>query len=147
MVRAHRLLLPASLAFLLTALLAMAGGWARASLRSPDGPAPVLAAAAQEAVRPPQEIKVIARKYAFSPSRIEVQENDVVKVTLEAADIAHSFTVDDESYRIAKRATPGHPVVFEFRADKVGTFPFYCNLTTDPNCKNMRGELVVRPKR
>jgi cytochrome c oxidase subunit II len=147
MVRVHRLLRPASLALLLTALFAMAGGWARLSLSSPDGPAPVLAAAPQEAVRPPQEIKVVARKYAFSPSRIEVQENDVVKVTLEAADIPHSFTIEDDNYRIAKRATPGHPVVFEFRADKVGTFPFFCNLTTDPNCRNMRGELVVRPKK
>ncbi len=107
----------------------------------------VAGAAPQEPVRPPQEIKVTARKYSFTPSRIEVQENDLVKVTLETADIPHSFTIDDDNYRIAKRATPGHPVVFEFRADKVGTFTFYCNLTTDPNCKNMRGELVVRPRR
>jgi cytochrome c oxidase subunit II len=147
MVPPHRLVRAASLAFVLTALLVVAGGWARSSLTASASAAPTVRAARQEAVRPPQDIKVIARKYSFTPSRIEVQENDVVKVTLEAADIAHSFTVDDESYRIAKRATPGHPVVFEFRADKVGTFPFYCNLTTDPNCKNMRGELVVRPKR
>jgi cytochrome c oxidase subunit II len=153
MVRAHRLVRTASLAFVLAALLVVAGGWVRSSLAAAANAASLSTAAAmpvpqpQEAVRPPQEIKVTARKYAFTPSRIEVQENDVVKVTLEAADIPHSFTIDDDNYRIAKRATPGHPVVFEFRADKVGTFPFYCNLTTDPNCKNMRGELVVKPKR
>jgi heme/copper-type cytochrome/quinol oxidase subunit 2 len=92
-------------------------------------------------------VRLTARKYAFSPPRIEVQEDDLVKVTMETADIPHSFTIDDDHYRIAKRATPGHPAVFEFRADKAGTFPFYCNLTTDPGCKGMRGELVVRPRR
>jgi len=35
-------------------------------------------------------------------------------------------------------------VVFEFRADQVGTHRFYCNLTIDDRCKRMEGELVVR---
>jgi cytochrome c oxidase subunit II len=147
----RRLVRTASLAVLFSALLVVGGGRVWSSLAATPGTVPDrvagAAAAPQDAGRPPQEIKVTARKYAFSPSRIEVQENDVVKVTLEAADIPHSFAIDDDNYRIAKRATPGHPVVFEFRADKVGTFPFYCNLTTDPNCKTMRGELVVRAKK
>jgi heme/copper-type cytochrome/quinol oxidase subunit 2 len=145
-----RLVRTASLGLVFPALLVVAAGWAWPSLIPPASaasarvPAPGLEP--QESVRAPQEIRVTARKYSFSPSRIEVQENDLVKVTLETADVPHSFTIDDDNYRIAKRATAGHPVVFEFRADKVGTFPFYCNLTTDPNCKSMRGELVVRPR-
>jgi heme/copper-type cytochrome/quinol oxidase subunit 2 len=136
-----------TLALLFTALLVLGGGWVRSSLAGPADTAPSLGAGVQEPVRPPQEVRVTARKYSFTPARIEVQENDLVKVTMEAADIPHSFTIDDDNYRIAKRATPGHPIVFEFRADKAGTFPFYCNLTTDSNCKSMRGELVVRPRR
>ena len=68
-----------------------------------------------------------------------------MKVTLQSEDIPHSFTID-EPYRIAKRATPGNPVVFEFRADQAGTFPYYCNLTAEDGCRKMRGELVVRAK-
>jgi cytochrome c oxidase subunit II len=145
----RRFVRTASLAIPLTALLVVAAGRVQSGLAAPPVPGSptVVEALAQDPGRPPQEVKVTARKYAFAPSRIEVQENDLVKVTLEAVDIPHSFTIDDDNYRIAKRATPGHPVVFEFRADKVGTFPFYCNLTTDPNCRTMRGELVVRPKR
>ena len=94
----------------------------------------------------PREVRVVAHRYSYSPDRIEVQEGDLVKVTLDTEDIPHSFTVD-EPYRIAKRATPGHPVVFEFRADQAGTFPFYCNLTAEDGCKNMRGQLIVRAKR
>jgi heme/copper-type cytochrome/quinol oxidase subunit 2 len=92
--------------------------------------------------QPPRAITVRARKYSYEPSRIEVQHNDLVKITFEATDIPHSFTVD--AYRIAKRASPGHSVSFEFRADRPGTFPFYCNIAEDEGCRNMRGELVVR---
>jgi len=99
----------------------------------------------QEAHRPPVEVTVVARKYSFSPARIEVRQDDIVKVTLKTEDIPHSFTID--KYRIAKRAAPGQPVTFEFRADQAGSFAYYCNLTTDERCKEMRGELVVHPTR
>jgi len=91
------------------------------------------------------EISITAKRYEFSRSRIEVAANDVVRITLEAEDIPHSFTIDE--YRISKRAAPGRPVTFEFRADRAGTFPFYCNLTVEEGCRNMRGELVVTPRR
>jgi heme/copper-type cytochrome/quinol oxidase subunit 2 len=91
------------------------------------------------------ELVLTARRYTFSQPRIEVGLNDVLKITLVAEDIPHTFTVDD--YRIDKRAAPGKPVTFEFRADRAGTFPFYCNLTIDDGCREMRGELVVTPRR
>ena len=89
-----------------------------------------------------REFSVTGQNNSFAPGRIEVQKDDLVKITFTAADIAHSFTVD--SYRIAKRAGAGQTVVFEFRADHAGTFPFYCNLSQDDKCKQMKGELVVR---
>jgi len=88
-----------------------------------------------------REVTVVAKKFAFSPSRIEVTANDVLRITLVAEDIPHSFTIDE--YRIAKRAAPGNPVTFEFRADRAGTFRFYCSLTNDDGCRDMQGELVV----
>jgi hypothetical protein len=38
-------------------------------------------------------------------------------------------------------------VTFEFRADQTGTFEFYCNLSHDERCRNMKGQLVVRRPR
>ena len=32
-------------------------------------------------------------------------------------------------------------------AEKAGTFPFYCNLQTEDGCRQMRGELVVKPRK
>ena len=88
---------------------------------------------------------ITARRYRYEPARIEVVQDDVIKIQLRAEDIAHSWTVDD--YRIAKRASPGQPVTFEFRADKPGVFPFYCDLQTEDGCRQMRGELVVKPRK
>jgi cytochrome c oxidase subunit II len=89
-----------------------------------------------------REFTITGDQFAFKPVRIEVQKDDLVKITFTAKDIAHSFTIDQ--YRIAKRAAAGQSVVFEFRADQPGTYRFYCNLTTDERCKRMEGELVVR---
>jgi heme/copper-type cytochrome/quinol oxidase subunit 2 len=88
---------------------------------------------------------VTMRRYAFDPARIEVTQDDLVKIELHSADIAHSLTID--GYRIAKRVDSGHTVTFEFRADRPGTFPYYCSLKTDDGCRRMRGELVIKPRR
>lgn len=91
-----------------------------------------------------REFTVDAKKYKFEPARLEVEEGDLVRITLIAGDIPHSFTID--SYRIAKRGEPGKPVTFEFLADHAGTFKFYCNLMIDDGCRRMSGELVVKKK-
>ena len=87
---------------------------------------------------------VNAHRYSFDPPRLEVFEGDLVKIELRTLDIAHSFTID--AYRISKRAGPGQPVSFEFRAERAGTFPIYCNLQIDEGCRTMHGELVVKPR-
>jgi cytochrome c oxidase subunit II len=99
---------------------------------------------AQEQAPVQREIAVTAKKYAFEPGRIEVNQNDLVRVTLHSGDIPHSFTID--GYRIAKRVGAGQTVTFEFRADQAGTFPVYCNLRQEDGCRSMRGEFVVHGK-
>ena len=89
-----------------------------------------------------REISVRADGFSFSPSSIEVQKDEIVKVTFTAVDMPHSFTID--AYRISKRAAQGQTVTFEFRADRTGPFDFFCNLSQDERCKSMRGKLVVR---
>ena len=88
---------------------------------------------------------VTASRYHFDPPRIEVFQDDLVKIDLRTDDIAHSMTID--AYRIAKRVGPGQSVTFEFRADRPGVFPYYCNLQIEDGCRQMRGELLVKPRR
>jgi heme/copper-type cytochrome/quinol oxidase subunit 2 len=89
-----------------------------------------------------REFTVVGNHYAFAPAGLAVNRNDLVKITFTAQDIPHSFTV--EGYRIMKRAAAGQTVTFEFRADKPGEFVFFCGLTQDEKCKNMKGTLTVR---
>ncbi len=99
-----------------------------------------------------REFDVVARKYAYRVSgggaEIAVTQNDLVHITFSTEDIPHSFTIEDAGgshYRIMKRAEPGKPVSFDFRADTAGRFRFYCSLTIDDGCKKMQGLLNVRP--
>ena len=95
-----------------------------------------------------RDITVTGRKYSYRAGDsdvIRVQKDDLVRITFSAEDIPHSFTIDE--YRISKRAEPGKPVSFEFRADRAGEFAIYCNLTIDERCaRDMKGRLVVEGK-
>ena len=89
-----------------------------------------------------REFTISGSDHRYSPARIEVNRDDLVKITFTAVDMPHSF--NNERYRIAKRAGAGQSVTFEFRADQAGTFEFYCNLKQDERCRDMKGTLVVR---
>jgi heme/copper-type cytochrome/quinol oxidase subunit 2 len=101
-------------------------------------------AAGQDQAPNRREFTVRARDYRFSPSRIEVTQDDLVKVTVQSEDVAYSLTID--AYRVSRRIPAGGSTTLEFLADRTGTFPFYSNLTSDPRHGQMRGELVVVPR-
>jgi heme/copper-type cytochrome/quinol oxidase subunit 2 len=98
--------------------------------------------AAQEQAPNRREITLTARNYRFSPSRIEVAQDDLVKLTVQSEDNAYSVTIDE--YRMSRRVPAGGSTTLEFRADRAGTFAFYSNLTNDARHTQMKGELVVR---
>ena len=105
----------------------------------------VLAASAGQDQAPTRrEFTVTARDYSFSPNRVEAQQDDLIKVTVQSADNAYGFTIDD--YRVSKRVPAGGSTVIEFRADRTGTFAFYSNLSNDSRHSQMRGQLIVRPR-
>jgi len=91
-----------------------------------------------------REFSISARDYHFAPDRLEVMQDDLVKLTVESADVAYSFTIDE--YRLSRRIPAGGKAVIEFRADQVGTFDFYSNMTSDARHAKMRGQLTVRRK-
>src|SRR4051794_27430586 len=63
---------------------------------SPEGRRESNASTSREEFQEPnvRTVTVVASKYHFSPSTIEVAQNDVVKVELRTEDIAHSLTID-----------------------------------------------------
>jgi heme/copper-type cytochrome/quinol oxidase subunit 2 len=101
-----------------------------------------------------REFSVTAKRYSFTVSgsdnaELRVTQDDLVKITFTAEDIPHSFTfLGNNPYRIDRRAEPGKPTMFDFRADTPGTFEIGCSLTIDPRCqREMHARLVVESKR
>jgi len=90
------------------------------------------------------EFTLVARKFRYAPDRLDVSQNDLVKLTIRSEDAAYSFAIDE--YRIARRVPAGGTTTFEFRADRPGTFRFYSNLTSDGGHAEMQGQLVVKPR-
>ena len=99
---------------------------------------------AQEQAPNRREFKLVARDHVFTPNKIEVAQDDLVKIIFTSEERPASFAID--AYRIIKRAGGDQTTVFEFRADKAGTFTLYCNLTADEGCKEMKGTLVVKAR-
>jgi heme/copper-type cytochrome/quinol oxidase subunit 2 len=126
-----------SIALLLvgTGIYLAAGPFVRRVLAAPAG---------QDQAPTRREFTLTARDYTFSPNRVEAQQDDLIKLTVQSADNAYGFTIDD--YRVSKRVPAGGSTVIEFRADRAGTFPFYSNLSNDARHSQMRGQLVVRPR-
>jgi heme/copper-type cytochrome/quinol oxidase subunit 2 len=117
---------------------------ARLFSHSTEGLAEASPAEGQEQPPNRREFTIRASEYRFSPDRIEVTQDDLVKLTIQSGDVAYSFTIDE--YRLAKRIPAGGSTTIEFRADRVGTFTFYSNMTNDGRHASMRGQLVVRAR-
>jgi heme/copper-type cytochrome/quinol oxidase subunit 2 len=101
-------------------------------------------APAQDQAPGRHEITIIAKDFQFSPNRIEVDQDDLVRVIVRSEDRAYGFAIDQ--YRIVRRVPPGASTTVEFRAHRAGTFRFYSHLTSEPRHGQMQGELVVQSK-
>jgi heme/copper-type cytochrome/quinol oxidase subunit 2 len=97
--------------------------------------------AAQDQAPNRREFTITVKDYRFAPARIEVSQDDLVKLTVRSEDVAYSLTIDD--YRVSRRIPAGGVTTLEFRADRAGRFPFYSNLTSDSRHSQARGELIV----
>ena len=106
------------------------------------GPAVARLFAQEQAPPNRREFIITAKDFHFTPNRLEVTQDDLVKVTVRSEDVAYSLTIDE--YRLSKRVPAGGETTIEFRADRAGNFPFYSNLTSDTRHNQTRGELVVR---
>ena len=91
-----------------------------------------------------RDITIVARESSFEPNRIEVLQNDLVRISLKSEKLPRGFAID--AYRISKRVGAGGSITFEFHANQPGKFDFYCNLTSVPACRDMKGTLIVNPK-
>jgi cytochrome c oxidase subunit 2 len=105
---------------------------------------PVLSAAAQDAApgAPARKITVTAKKYEFSPARIEMKVGEPVEITLQAEDTTHGFTCKELGIDKVV-AEQGKPQTFVVTPQKAGTYKFKCAKWCGFGHGKMKGEIVV----
>lgn len=95
----------------------------------------------------PREIEILAYRYAFEPSRVEVTEGDHVRLIVRSADGVHGIGI--KKFRVNKIVPrKGETVTVDFVASSAGTFEIVCSEDCGEGHSGMKGTLVVqaRPK-
>lgn len=88
-----------------------------------------------------REFTVNGHAYGFTPSTIEVNKGDDVKITFISDDISHDLVID--GYNVGTNAvSSGNSYTIQFIADKSGTFTFYCSIDGHRDA-GMVGKLIV----
>ena len=89
-----------------------------------------------------KEFKITAKQFEFTPSTIDVNKGDKVRLVVTSVDVPHGLAIPE--YGINQRLEPGQPVTIEFTADKVGTFTAYCSVVCGSGHKSMKVQIIVK---
>jgi len=93
----------------------------------------------------PRTVEVVASKFSFEPSRIEVAEGERVKLVVKSADGVHG--VEIKKFKVNKKIPRGgEPVEIEFVANAPGEYPILCSEYCGKGHEDMKGTLVVTAK-
>jgi len=85
---------------------------------------------------------VVARRFAFEPSRIEVTVGERVRLLVVSADGVHGLEI--KKFKVKQEIPRGTtPVTIEFTATEVGEFPILCSEYCGEGHNDMKGQLVV----
>jgi cytochrome c oxidase subunit 2 len=105
---------------------------------TPAATSAAMAAAADE----PRVIEVVARRFSWEPSEIQVTVGERVRLVLRTADGLHGIEL--KKFKIAKEIPRGNkPVTVDFTAEEAGRFPFLCSEYCGDGHDDMKGVLVV----
>jgi cytochrome c oxidase subunit 2 len=104
--------------------------------------APSLTPASLRQTPEPRVVEVLAKRYAFEPSEIEVTEGERVRLVVRSGDGLHGLEI--KRFNVSKEIPRGgEPVIIEFTAGEAGRFPILCSLDCGDGHGDMKGVLVV----
>ena len=89
----------------------------------------------------PKVIEVLAHRFAFEPSQIEVAVNEPVRLVVRSGDGVHGIEI--KKFKVKKEIPRGESVVINFTPNAVGQFPIMCSEYCGDNHDDMKGMLVV----
>ena len=90
----------------------------------------------------PRVIEVLARRFVFEPSQIEVAVNEPVRLVIRSEDGVHGIEI--KKFKVKKEIPRGgDPVIINFTPNAVGQFPILCSEYCGDKHDDMKGMLVV----
>ncbi len=89
----------------------------------------------------PRVIKVVARKFVFTPDTISIKKGETVELELTTEDVVMGFNVPD--LKVRSDIIPGRVSRLRITPDKVGKFDFYCDIFCGSGHEEMAGMIVV----
>jgi cytochrome c oxidase subunit 2 len=91
----------------------------------------------------PRVIEVIAKRFVFEPSEIEVAVGERVRLAVRSGDGVHGIEI--KKFKVSKEIPRGAaPVMIEFTASEAGRFPILCSEYCGDGHDDMKGTLVVK---
>jgi len=116
------------------------------------GGEPASATAGEHLGKPDVVIKLTERSWKYTPNVITVKQGQIVRIDFQPTDnglgVGHGFAIDGyDKDAFINGAMVQRPKSVTFRADKAGTFTFYCasQCSTGPLHPGMNGKFVVEP--
>lgn len=86
-------------------------------------------------------IRISAKKFEFSPSTVTLKRGRTATLVLASLDRKHGFLIPD--LKIRADIPAGGSATVTVTPDKVGTFPFRCDLFCGSGHDSMTGKIVV----
>ena len=86
-------------------------------------------------------IKILARRFTFSPNKLTLKQGVPVVLELSTADVVMGFSVPD--FQTRADILPGKCARVRLVPDKVGTFVFLCDIFCGSGHETMNGTITV----
>ena len=86
-------------------------------------------------------IKILARRFTFSPDKLTLTKGVPVVLELTSADVLMGFSAPD--FQVRADIIPGQVAKVRLVPDKVGTFTFLCDIFCGSGHETMNGTITV----
>jgi cytochrome c oxidase subunit II len=86
-------------------------------------------------------IKVVAKKFDFTPNEIRLKKGEQVVLELTTLDVVMGFNAPD--FHVRENILPGMVTKAQLTATKAGTFTFFCDVFCGSGHEDMSGIITV----
>ena len=89
----------------------------------------------------PRVIRIVAKRFSYTPSEITLKKGEPVVLELVSEDRVHGFKLP--AFNIRTDVRPKDPVRIPLTPDKTGKFTFACDVFCGDGHDDMSGTLIV----